>query len=983
MAACKRIVLVCAWAVLLPVAARAQASISGVAKDSSGAVLPGVTVEATSPALIEKARSVVTDGSGQYKIVDLRPGTYAVTFTLSGFAPVKRDGIELVGSFAATVNAELKVGSLAETVTVTGESPVVDVQTTQQQRVITKDVVDAIPAGRSYWNLGALIPGLTVSGTFTGVMMDVGGTNNLSNNTMSIHDSRAGDSRIMVDGVEIRNFSLAGQYNNLSPDMGASQEVTVDYSAGSAELLTAGIRVNYIPREGGNKFSGSFFGTGATPSFAASNYTDALKAQGLTAPNSLYRMYDVNPSGGGPIVRDKLWFYGSLRWQANESYVAGTYANLNAGNPNAWTYAPDLNHQDIFRIVQNSGNARLTLQANPKNKIGFFFERQGKDWDDARPLVSPESETMWRFSKLGMMTVGWSSPVSNRLLLEAHFTNHGEVYSNQFPDSASPYLSLIPVTEQSTGLLYRGAGTADPGSFLSSSTPNINIVTASASYVTGTHAFKFGFTDTWGTTVTSDNTNIYGLAYRFNNGIPNQLTENDYPDSRPTTLRAELGLYAQDRWTIRQFTVNAGLRFDYFNVFFPAVTLGPGPLVPTRNLSFPETPSVDWKNLTPRVGVAYDLFGNGKTAVKLSIGKYVLASNVGFNSPVSNIASTVTRSWNDTNSNFTPDCNLLNPQANGECGTISDLRFGQPIPSTVFNPATLNGWDTRPYDWEFSTSVQHEIVPRVAINAGFFRRWYGNFTVTDNLLVAPTDFSPFNISAPVDPRLPGSGAYVIANLLNLNPNKVGQVSNYSTFASDYGNQIEHWNGIDVSVNARLPQGVIAQGGFTTGRTSTDNCEILAALPEVNPTGLPYCHVDTNWMGQTQVKLLGSYTVPRIDVRVAATFQSVPGVQIAANYNAPNAQVQPSLGRPLSGGAANVTVNLVPPGTMYGERADQLDLRFSKIFNLYRTKAALNLDLANAFNANPVLALNNNFAVWQTPQRIMDPRLAKISVQFDF
>jgi hypothetical protein len=179
--------------VLVPAAARAQGSIAGVVKDASGAVLPGVTVEAASPALIEKTRSVVTDGTGQYKIVDLRPGPYTVTFTLSGFSTFKRDGIELTGSFTATVNADLRVGQLAETITVTGESPIVDVQNATQQRVLTKDVLDTIPSGRSPTSFAILVPGMTGTN-------DIGGSNNLNLTSLSVHGGRNISQRVMIDG---------------------------------------------------------------------------------------------------------------------------------------------------------------------------------------------------------------------------------------------------------------------------------------------------------------------------------------------------------------------------------------------------------------------------------------------------------------------------------------------------------------------------------------------------------------------------------------------------------------------------------------------------------------------------------------------------------------------------------------------------------------------------------------------------------------
>jgi hypothetical protein len=979
--------------VFLSTAAFAQGSIAGVVKDTSGAVLPGVTVEASSPALIEKTRSVVTDTTGQFKIVDLRPGTYVVTFTLAGFATVKREDIELVGSFAAAINAELKVGSVAETVTVTGGASAVDVESVAKQQVLGAEVLDAIPAGRSHIDDALLLPGLLAiqPTTGSGDLVDVGGTNNLQIAWMSIHDSRQSDTRAQVDGLDIRNLANEGHSTNFVPDMGSTQEVTFNYAASSAETMTGGLVINNIPREGGNTFKGSFFGTDVTSWFQGNNYSSDLAQRGLSSPNSLKLAYDANPTFGGPIVRDRLWFFSSARWQANEEYIAGLYPNLNAGNPAAWLYVPDKSGRVSDNITQENGNVRLTWQADAKNKFGIYFEKQGRDWLDAQPTTSAESTIHYVFPTSRMATVTWSSPLTNRLLLEARFANHGEVYDQPVPTDV--YGSLIPVTEQSTGLQYRGIAIG-PTPFGISSAPNINQAVAALTYVTGAHAFKVGFSDLWGQQHNGARDNSSSLSYRFDDGIPNQITERSTPYDSYDQLQAELGLYAQDRWTVKRLTIDAGIRFDYFDTYFPAQTLGPGTLVPNRNISFPQTSWYDYKDIDPRLGAAYDLFGDGKTAVKVSLGRFVQAVNPTTGNPVTNLATSVTRSWSDTSpvgsaQYYTPQCDLLNPLANGQCGAISDSTFGGLRASTTYDPKTLGGWGVRPADWEFSTSVQHQLAPRVGVDVGFFRRWYSNFTVTDNLAVSPTDFTQFSVTAPVDSRLPGGGGYVIPGFYNLNPNRVGAVNNYITFADNFGGQTEHWDGVDATMNVRLLTGAVLQGGLSTGRTTTDDCAIVTNYPgaiaaassigTVQSTQM--CHLQTPFL--TQIKLLGTYTVPKVEVRVAATFQSFAGPLIAANYVATNAVVEPSLGRPLSGGAANVTTNLVAPGTMYGARVNELDLRFTKLLKFGRVRTGLNLDLANALNTNAILTENNNYASWQVPQSIVQARLFKVSVQFDF
>jgi len=1006
------VVLAFACVSLVSTAAFAQAVITGVVRDSSGAVLPGVTVEAASPALIEKVRAAVTDGSGQYRIEDLRPGSYSVTYTLTGFSTFKREGIELTGSFTATINVELKVGSLTETVTVSGESPIVDVQSARRETVVSNDVLKAIPTVRSYNAIVVIVPGVVTN------------TNDVATGTSTtqfpIHGGRNNEGRMTVDGLNIGNPPGGNQPPGYSVDVGNSQEISFTTSGGLGESETAGLVMNVVPKTGGNQLHGSLFYSGSGEHLQSDN----TAGTGLAAPTPLTKVYDLNAAGGGPIVRDRVWYFATARTQGSTRVNANQFFNRNAGDPNAWLYAPDLAQPGYSDRTWENVSGRITWQLSQRNKIGGFWDEQwvcrkcdGNTIGITTPaVVSPEANGPNQTLPLRVPQVTWSSPVTNRLLLDAGFGGTYYGWGN-FERVPNPTRDLIKVTEQCAsgclangnrpGIVYRSQDFGD------NRTGSYNWK-ASVSYVTGANSMKIGYQ---GTLMTDDRTwtsNTQDLWYRFNNGVPNQLTE----VISPWVNNARAGwhaLFAQDQWTRGRLTLQGALRWDIASSWFPEQNIGPDKFLPVA-YHFPATDGINsYKDITPRVGMAYDVFGNGKTAVKANIGRYLEGVGVQLNyantNPTLRIPTStgpfgvpgVTRTWTDANNNLVADCNLQNPQANDQratggdfCGQVSNFSFGQPVLSGNYDPDVLNGWGVRSGDWSFGLSVQQQLMARMSIEVGYYRRWFDGFTVNDNLALAPSDLGSYSVVAPVDSRLPNGGGYTISGLYDVNPDKSGQVNNLSTLADKYGKQSQYFNGVDVTLNLRTQKGLTFQGGLSTGQNVADACDVRANLPELS-TGIgaglagsnvsttsPYCHVEYGWL--TQLRGLATYTIPKIDAQVSAVFQSKPGALLAANYAVPAAVVAQSLGRLPSGNVTNVTVNLLAPGTEYGDRINQLDFRFAKLLRFGSTRTMVSLDLYNIMNANPVLSYNNTFVpggTWLQANSILTGRLARISAEFSW
>jgi hypothetical protein len=998
-----------AFAMAFPALAAAQSSFTGTVKDASGAVLPGVTVEASSPVLIEGSKADVSDSNGQYRITDLRPGVYTVTFTLPGFKQQRLEAVELRVDFVGTLNGTLEVGAIEEAITVTGASPTVDVSSNSKVEVMTAEILEQVPTGRTIQALAQLVSGVSLN------VPDVGGSRAMQQTYMSTRGLTSANNIVTVDGLMVNGLDGDGavqQYFNQA----MMEEMSYQTSGANADVSPGGVRMNIVPKDGGNRFSGNFFSAWTDKAWQSNNLTQDIIDRGLRFGPGIDRIYDFNLALGGPIKRDKLWFFTSARMWSVDAPVADTFvppdgtayksavAGCRSGAVNCETGIDD---QKIKSML-----LRLTWQATSKHKFSVYYDEIDKyrghgmnAGDDPNT-----SSQIWTSPRYNSAAAKYTGTLSNQLLAEAGYSFNYEEYVitnqpgvNQVPFSPEWYANASrrdqAVTALTSGLANWGGRYPD----------RFNMMGA-LSYITGSHNIKGGVQYNWGPYVNTREANgdlqqVYNgtAAAPFTN--PVSVTVYNTPLRYQEKLNADIGVFIQDSWALNRLTLNTGLRWEYLSHEVAEQQSGHGRFVPERN--FDKIPMPTWKDFAPRIGVVYDLFGNSKTALKAGFNRYNESRTTQFATKYNPLALTsFSLPWTDTNGD-----DIAQGERGCAFGTAGcEINFAG-LPANFGNRA-LNTVDPdfqRTYNLEYTGGIQHELFPRVSVAATYYRRQFYDLPLTDNLLREMSDYRAVDVVSPLDGEV--FKVYTI--------NTAAQQAAVQEFDTNAGSgRKQTYNGGDITFNARLPKGGTLFGGYTMERTLRVTCD----EPD-DPNFLRFCDDGSNdlpWL--KQFKFAGTYPVGW-GIQASMSFQSINGRPIGGytgttaptDRNKINGPGYGDVGSPIgtrwlinrnmvypagclapcTPGAvivpnmteASITVPLVPGGQELMDRINQLDVSFAKWFELGASRRLqLQLDVFNITNGNAVTgwrSVNFGTAAYNQVSAMLNPRVMRLGAQFRF
>jgi hypothetical protein len=854
---------VCAVAILLPTLALGQSTISGVVHDTSGAVVANAKVEASSDVLIERVRTVFSGGDGRYAIVDLRPGTYIVTVSMQGFATVKQQ-IEVPANVTVPVDAELKIGSVGETVTVEARVATVDTENVGHPTTLTRAEMDALPTGRYMQSIASYVPGAHLN------LPDVGGSQQIEQNYISIHGLGSVHDSYYLDGMKVNTTYSDGQIQQYI-DNAAIQETTYQGGGTGAEISSGGMFTNLVPRDGGNAFHFSFFGgfSGGSNFWQGNNLDSTTTARGLTGQDKTVKIQDFDGAFTGPIIRDKLWFAFTGRDQETLTQAgASVYPNGAPGIQDGYLY---------------NGTFRLTYQKDSKNKFSAFWLRNwkykgheildgGQTYLPVDPSVASTQRAKWPMYYI--LQAKWTGTLTPRLITEAGVSISHLDYNDLYQDGvlAAPGTDAFfaKTTQIDTGTLRRYV--AGTGNTYYQTTRNT--YTGTAAYVTGSHQLKAGIefgngrNDPQSLILNGD-----GVS-NFTNGVPISFTAYNSPYSIHTHMDADLGIYLTDTWHYKRLAITAGIRYEYLSADVDPENAPAGRFAPARTIARIDCSTVKgmgcWHDWAPRIGAVYDVFGNHKTAIKAGFGKYNTPYSSSFTGIFNPLATqTETVAWNvNTNPALGPVLNPAIPGQNCTPVTIAGVIAPNPgcypvggfapqgTPASAILPGHLGpspnptfgavvgattgvnldpNWH-RDYGLGGSVAVQQELYKGVTLNFNWYHgsRYQQFFLINGNGLPSSA-WSPFNIVNPLD------GTPI--TIFNLSPTLTAlPVQSLTETNAPQSLTSNAYTGYELSTVARLPRGIFATFGWTMDRQLDRSCaeNISVSRPLADPNSLRYC-----------------------------------------------------------------------------------------------------------------------------------------------
>ena len=1005
---------------LLSSIAAAQSTISGQVRDSSGAVMAGVKLEATSPALIEGSRSAITNGEGRYAIVDVRPGTYTVTFALPGFATY-RQTVEVPSNVTVPVDGEMKVGAVGETVNVEARVATVDVETVARPQVLTRNDMDALPTARNPQSMGSYTPGVHLN------LPDVGGSQQIEQTYMISHGNPSARDTYLLDGMMVNTTQADGQIQ-IYIDNALMQEVTYNNTNNSVEVTGGGVVANFVPRDGGNELHGNLF-LGWIPSkFVGSNIDQALRNRGVTGQSAVQKIEDFDGSLGGPFKKDKLWFLLSGRKQLTFVQAANSfYLNGQPGVERSYIY---------------SGGLRLTYQINPKNKFAVMWTRDWKYKEqdvvtggqvaDVNPLVS----SLERNPKMYYILQGrWTSTFTPRLLVQAGATFTKLDYNILYHAGVgkTPFTPEWFANTQELDQTLNARSIA--GAINTYAKYDRYVWNTSATYVTGSHQVKFGIQDTFGIAQV-DNIANGDAIYQYTNGVPLNILAYNTPTYVNTRLNHDLGIYGTDTWHFKRLSVTAGVRWEYLSAQVdpesaPAGRFSGGP----RNFSKIDCTVIKgmscFKNWSPRIGIVYDVFGNHKTAAKAGIGKFnsPIATGVVTNfNPMTLRSETIQWLNRPTTACQSHDPTGCYPQGNGfgdgDIGPNPNPRFGQ------INGVNLDPHFHREYQWQYNAGMQQEIRPGVTMNFIWFHEANYQAIHVENYAVPSSAWTPVQIYNPLD------GTPI--TVFNLQQPYFGLTPVLYQTNAPQSRRTNVYNSYEVSVNARLPHNAFVLAGWTIDQIRDRGCDmntdpLSTALNDPNSlrycdqngelyqdlgksTGIPYrnefklqTNVPLKWGIEVNASLYSdpvfstTYTVNPGGVAQAGAVLAggVQGYKTVLWSITPTARYPADCNCPNPGGLVDAdlkqgaeTITLVPPGSRLTPRLDQLDLGVRKVFRIHEKFTLMGeAQFFNVTNSNA--ALTESYTLGSSikpyvaggpggvPTAILNPRMVRLNLQCKF